>query len=93
MGSVVPSWRAALDVASGDTSLVVEVVGLASSMPSIGVAVGDGVFWSSNGDGVVSAFTCSPFLGGRDEEGTALLLCSVLVVDNLRGFGAKRLSR
>ena len=102
MGSVASGRRAALDVASGATSLLVEVVGLVTSMPSISVADGDGVlgssngggvFRSSNGGGVVAAFTCSPSFGGSDEEGISLLLCSALLVEGLRGFGAKRLSR
>ena len=93
MESDASGWRAALDVASGAASLLVEVVGLVTSMPSIAVADGGGVFRSSNGGGVVAAFTYSPFLGGRDEEGISLLLCSVLLVEDLRGLDANRLSR
>ena len=93
MGSVASGWRAALDVASGAASLLVEVVGLVTSMSSIGVADGGGVFGSSNGGGVVAAFTCLPFFGERDEEGISLLLCSALLVEDLRGFGIKCLSR
>ena len=93
MGSVASGWGVALDVVSRAASLPVEVVGLVTLMPSIGVADGGGVFRSSNGGGVVAAFTYSPSFGGRDEEGISLLLCSALLMEGLRGFGAKRLSR
>ena len=89
MGSVASGSRADLDVASGAASLLVEVVNLVTSMPSISVDVGGGVFGSSNGGGVVAAFTCSPSFGGRDEEGISLLRCYALLVEDLRGFGAK----
>lgn len=66
---------------------------MATSTPSIGVAVVVGVFWSTNEGGVVVVFTYLSFFLGEDENGTALFPFSILLIDGLHGVGTKWLSR